>query len=321
MLTHSKKVAIFVVLATLGLMTAGSLLTVAACLLWNGWIAQTEPKPASGLSELPSSKLTSATNLLDRPDYDQFRVGRPISEVLEAVQWRGNLEMMVAHRGQNVTVINYGIRGGPYSSSGHSVLAIFTDDKFAKFVEWPRWPDLPIRPGDFTALIRCAEQEEIQLTELDRKLELEEKAQPTKSYDPFLTALAIRLEPQLKDMMEQATRDNARIRDQFNATRLRLGMTQKEVSAVFRAKPLDAGTIDSRSFEVYGSTAYIGLTRDLDYSNVLVLYRDDRLEGVYSGSCVPGGQDGLDSLRRPVQFGGIAIQYFTGLPPLPVKDK
>jgi hypothetical protein len=133
-----------------------------------------------------------------------------------------------------------------------------------------------------------------------------------KHYDPFLTAFAeahLQVRPAAITAREER---NASLRDQFNAARLKLGMTRAEVAAVLRARPLDSGKVETGAFEIYGATVSLGIWSPLHYHNIVALYRGDRLTGIYSGSFAQGGRDGFDRLRNPC---GELRESLTGLPP------
>jgi hypothetical protein len=90
---------------------------------------------------------------------------------------------------------------------------------------------------------------------------------------------------------------NAALRDRFNASRLKLGMSVSEVESVLAAKPIEAGAIKSGFFQLYGSTQSLDVMPALHYSNILVVFRQDKVSGIYSGSMAPGGKHGIERMH------------------------
>lgn len=65
-------------------------------------------------------------------------------------------------------------------------------------------------------------------------------------------------------------------------------MTDPEVEATLKAKPIDSGEVEAGSFKIYGSTERFDIAYD-HYSNILVLLKEGRVIGIYSGELVHGG--------------------------------
>lgn len=256
------------------------------------------------------AELTSANYLLTPEDYDEFRPGRPKDEILKALQWWGNFEEATEYKGKSVSAISYGLFGGPFSDRGIAIWAIFVDDKFEKFVRWPEWDDGPlkIKIGDHRMLIRAVESEPVNIAAL--KKEMEASPAPPSETDPGLTAAWLLLRETVGKQIEQQTekeyKKNAELRDRFNASRLKIGMTGREVETVLGEKPITSGQVEAGSYKIYGSTEYVGVDSYLHYSNILVVFQQGRLSGIYSGALVPGGKEGLRQMR----------EWFTDLPPL-----
>ena len=145
------------------------------------------------------TELPSAHYCLDPGDFKAFRPGRLKTDILKDVQWRGDLEEATEYKGKSVSAIIYGLLGGPYSH-GDVVWAVFVDDKFEKFVQWPKREVevvvdkngerhshvKPIKIGDFRHLIRAVESEPINITDFEK--ELERTANSTPSHIPRLNS-------------------------------------------------------------------------------------------------------------------------------------
>jgi thiol-disulfide isomerase/thioredoxin len=69
------------------------------------------------------------------------------------------------------------------------------------------------------------------------------------------------------------------------------------VTKGINAKPLRSGEVKAGSFKVYGSAESFDITAYLHYSNVLVLFREGKVAGIYSGWDIPGGEEGLRRIR------------------------
>jgi hypothetical protein len=242
-------------------------------------------------------RYASADCLLSPKDYETFRPGRSKDDILKDVQWRGNFEMATEYKGKIVSAISFGLFGGPFSSDGgDSVWAIFADDKFQKFVRWPVWGDEPIKVGDFRRLIRAVESEPVSLSDLEQ--EAKARPAPPRQTDFGLTLAWLALRPAIEAARKNAVKRNAELRDQFNASRLCIGMTEAEVQSVLRAKPIETGDVEAGAFKFYGSTESLDVLPYLHYSNILVLFREGKVRGIYSGCLVPGGEQGLQQLRK-----------------------
>jgi hypothetical protein len=246
-----------------------------------------------GAANETPAEVNSASSLLDPSDYNTFRPGRPKADVLNDVQWRGNFEFASEIDEQRVEAISYGLLGGPLSERGTSILAIFIDDKFEKFVPWPTG-DAKIKIGDFGILARAVESKSVAASDLEK----EAAARPaTRTHvDPGLTALWHRHQGKIKAARAPALKRNVELRDQFNAARLELGMTVEDVESVIKSKPFQSGKVHAGDLRIYGTAESLDIPNDLHYSNILVLFRDNKVIGIYSGGLVPGG-DGLQKMR------------------------
>jgi hypothetical protein len=249
------------------------------------------------------TELQSASSLIDPPDYGKFRPGRAMDEILKDVQWRGNFVMETEYKGQVVAAIRFGVSGGPYNSGGDEIWAIFADDKFVKFVRTPEWPttwDKRIEIGDFSWLNRAVDAVAVSIADFDKEL----KANPAPSHvDPAMTIVAQAFLKPLEAKHQGEVKKNRPLRDQFNAARLRIGMSESDVESVFKSNALMSGKAREGLFKVYGSNELFDLNRDLHFSNVLVLFRRGMVYGIYAGGLVPIGEEGL----RRVNDGFISL--------------
>jgi hypothetical protein len=150
--------------------------------------------------------------------------------------------------------------------------------------------------GDFAILKRALAAPPLDIY----KLEEERRALPDRSGRPNLglTAAFLASRAALEARQSQALARNAVLRDQFNAARLKLGMSPEDVSATFRVEPLSTGHVQAGEYRLYGSTESLNLTNDIHYANVLVLFEHDRVIGIYSGGLVPGGQQGITEMKK-----------------------
>jgi hypothetical protein len=97
---------------------------------------------------------------------------------------------------------------------------------------------------------------------------------------------------------------NAELRDQFNASRLSIGMTKSKVESVLRAKPIALANRGDTTFELFGSRESFNIVGSLHFSNILVVLRDGKVTGLYSGESAPGGEQGMRAMR----------EWFRGMP-------
>ena len=246
------------------------------------------------------TKRTSAHYCLKAGDIEKFRPGRSKSDILNDTQWRGDFEAAAEYQGDSVSAIYYGLFGGPRRAGGSSVYAIFIDDKFEKFVQWPGWDKQelvetvddygqrrshpkPIKTGNFRCLIRLVESAPVSIADLEK----ERKEKPAPSHiDYGLTIVCILLWPVflvifLRSVIGRYHKRNAALRDQFNAPRLKIGMTESDVESVLRAKPLESGKIDAGSYKIYGSNELLDIDDLLHFSNVLVVFKEEKVTGIY----------------------------------------
>ena len=117
-------------------------------------------------------------------------------------------------------------------------------------------------------------------------------APPPSQVDPGLTAAYLLMRtiglapgpgppPSEKDYLR-----NAELRDQFNAARLNIGMTEVEVEAVVKAKPLESGKVEAGLYRIYGSNESINVEFWLRAPHILVVFREGKATAI---SSIPGG--------------------------------
>ena len=265
------------------------------------------------------SSMNSANWYLGVGDLDEFQAGRSKSALLRDVQWRGWLYMAAEYKGKTVSEIMYSLLSDdPSRHTGVSAYAIFVDDKFVKFVKPP--PVLPgdqeivgysksgapfsrpkpLKAGDDRFLIRAMDSEAVSIADL--KKELESTTPPPKEHiDPGLTAAfllmrAFGLVPgpgpaaSEKDYLR-----NAELRDQFNAARLDIGMTEAEVEIALKAKPLESGKVEAGPYKIYGSNEWFDLDMWLQFSNILVIFREGKAVAI---SSIPARYDWRRELAK-----------------------
>ena len=258
---------------------------------------QTRGRDKSNLSKKLSS-LNSAHQGLLVADLDQFRPGRPKGDILTDVNWRGHFYMAAEHRGKTVCATIYELSpAGPNDKGGVWVWAIFVDDTFVKFVKEPA--TLPgdmetvdhrgtpwsrpkaFKAGDTRFLIRAVDGNAV--TSADLKKEVESLPAPREQHvDPGLAAAylllrAIGAAPGPDPLAtEKDYLRNAELRDQFNAARLKIGMTQPEVETVLKARPLESGKVEAGPYSIYGSNESFNIDTWLHFSNILVIFREEK---------------------------------------------
>ena len=127
---------------------------------------------------------------------------------------------------------------------------------------------------------------------------------PPEHIDPGLTAaylgfkasgLAPSPPPAEKD--PEKLRKNIALRDQFNAARLNIGMTEAEVEAMLKAKPLESGKVAAGNYSIYGSGVWFGVSDWRCFSlylNILVVFRDGKAIAISSIKSGPDWRRNLD---------------------------
>jgi hypothetical protein len=263
------------------------------------------------------AKLDSASHYLTIGDLDKFQPGRSKSGILKDVQWRGEFNMATEYKGKVVSAIIFElVPDDSRSKGGVWIWAIFVDDKFVKFVEPP--PSLPgdmevvnvhgtpwsrVKPltaGDNRFLVRALDGKPVLAAELTKEVK-SLAAPPHRRIDPGLTVAYLLLRAMGAapapdaPASEQDYLKNAALRDQFNAARLDIGMTEREVGATLKAQSLESGQVGAGSYRIYGSNESFNINDWLHFSNVLVVSRDGKAIVI---SSVPAGYNWRQKLRK-----------------------
>jgi hypothetical protein len=145
--------------------------------------------------------------------------------------------------------------------------------------------------------MRAASSEPVNIPDLEKEYNARPpviESEKVSEGDPALTLIFTIFGSWLLFPSEETYKVNAELRDQFNASRLEIGMTQREVETVLRAKPIESGEVERGSYKIYGSDkSFQAFIFELRYLNILVLYRDGKVVGIYSGEKVKGERSGL----------------------------
>ena len=261
----------------------------------------------TGLSEKLSA-LNSATYCLLATDLDAFRPRRTKEDILKDLKWRGAYYTASEVDGKAVSAIVYEVLSDDPNCGGMWVWGIFIDNRFVKFVKPP--PSLPedkevvnvdgnprtraklLKAGDARFLIRGMNAKPVSISDL--KKEVKSLTATPEHIDPGLTVVylgfkAMGLSPAAgPPTTEKDYLRNAALRDQYNAARLSIGMTEAEVEAMLKAKPLESGTVDAGKYQIYGSNESFNINAWLHFSNILVIYRDGKAIAIES---VPARDD------------------------------
>jgi hypothetical protein len=254
-------------------------------------------------------KMPSANYYLTLGDLKYFQPGRIKDDILNDIQWRGKFWIACKHEDKTIcAILFFIIPDDPnITDDGELVWAVFIDNKFEKFVSggWGESEKVPYRgttrtrpkpiklgEGDLSLLIQLMNREPLNLSDLEKKVKAI-KAPPSQ-VDPGLTIAYLLLKSQgltPKSANENDYKKNAELRDQFNASRLKIGMTEAEVEKVLKAKPFEIGKVDAGTYEIYGSNESFNINAALLFSNILILFKEGK-------ACIIYGTDPGDSWRH-----------------------
>jgi hypothetical protein len=242
--------------------------------------------------------LDSAHGYLAIADLDKFQPGRSRSDILKDLHWRADSVEMADCKGRALCAITYGLLSDGQQRDECKVFlhALFVNNKFVKFIDWlPNVEEVPyhgttrsiskrVRVGDCSWLSRAVEAKPMTIENLRKKAN---QPSPKQSPDIGLTIAWLLLRPALRTQSKEPPsvddyKRNAALRDQFNAARLELGMTELQVESVFKAKPLEQGKVDAGSYKIYGSNEVFNIDHLLIFSNVLVGFREGKVTAVSS---------------------------------------
>jgi hypothetical protein len=135
-------------------------------------------------------------------------------------------------------------------------------------------------------LIAAAEAEAVDPKTLDK--EVKERADSPSRVDPGLTAVWLVLGGAIDARTEGELKENIELRHRYNAARIKIGMTQSEVERILGRESLESGEFDSGSYKLYGSAKTFDIPKPLHFTNVLVLYQDGTVQGIFSSGWVQG---------------------------------
>lgn len=256
---------------------------------------------AVSMNELATklAKLDSANEYLTVADLDKFRPGRSKSDILKDVRWRAGYVTAGDCNGKSISLISYTLLAdGPEDRRSESLLAVFAGDKFEKFIRWlPYSGPKPMKAGDCCGWLTLAmKSEAVTIAELKKEVK---SITPTPEHvDPGLTAAYLAMRalglapgPEAPASEKEYLR-NAALRDQFNTARLNIGMTEPEVEAVLKAKPLESGKVEAGLYKIYGSNESFDISSISGtwrhFSNVLVVFRGGKVIAIQD---LPAGYD------------------------------
>lgn len=240
-----------------------------------------------------------------------FVPGRARLDILKDIDWIGNLEVGGTVDGHKCVLIAFGVYGGPFAA-GRLLWAVFFDDKFVKWVDPIEFAfaDESIKFGDFRPLKDAMAAKPFDVVGLKLKVESLKQEQGLQNHRgqgnlglTVVFAALTWLGPSKAE--HKSDRENTELRNRFNASKLELGMSSKEVQHVLKAKPLQLGEYDGGDWQLFGSDIDLSNVNEYyRYANILVLFTDGKLIGIYSGSYAHGGEYGIRWLRESVIFDG-----------------
>lgn len=267
-------------------------------------------QPAKAMNEISEREWPSAHYFLSVSGAKEFREGRPKIDILADINWVGNFQMAGPRNDGSACVISYDLFSkGVGSEGGEVVFAVFVNDRFVEFVKWypaemdhvpygktTRSVPKPIDIGDVRWLNRAVEAKAVRIAELEK--EFTARPPVPDQIDPGLTIAYLLLRatgkaPGPDDLGDYKT--NAQLRNQFNAARLAIGMSEVEVEEVFKAKPLETFQVEAGSVSIYGSGEQVDVDFVIAYSNVLVLFKQGKASAIYA---IEGGPDWRTNARQ-----------------------
>jgi hypothetical protein len=202
----------------------------------------------------------SIHDLLSVREFEKFRAGDEMSTILKDLCWRGNLVEAADRDGKRIYLISFRLfTDNAKGLSGESALAVFVNERFEKFVSDPPGPTPKRAVGEFPLISHAMRSEAVTLAQFVKKADSR-----STQVDPGLTFTWLLLSPLVKagqlartaELKEQYAK-NTQLRDQYNASRLKIGMNQEDVQRLFKAKPFEIGTANGLAFEFYGSQVHL----------------------------------------------------------------
>jgi hypothetical protein len=251
-----------------------------------------EKKLFSAEKEL--KKLLSVSSYITFGDFEKFKKGTSLSEIMDAMSWRGHFRSTLRYNESTITTIYFNLLadGQKPAECDTTLVAVFVGDKFEKFVEWIG--EEPLRVDDCSWEKKVIAADAVTLDQLKSK----KKIQPnnTKQVDVGLTITWLILSKAIPSATQKDYEANSELRDQFNGARIKLGMSQEEVKKIFKASPIESGKLGSDEYAIYGSDKrFIIADAWIHFSNILVIYRDGKAEVVRSA---PNGDNWREELSR-----------------------
>jgi hypothetical protein len=258
-----------------------------------------------------NSELSSSHYFLSADDISAFKEGKSKSDILKQINWLGNPLMAGRCDEGDAWIISYDLfSSGPNSEGGEVVYAVFVNGKFVKFIKWfaaerivvpygesKRTAPKPIKIGDVNWLARAVGSKAVAISALEREF----RARPSipRQVDPGLTIAYLLLRatgnaPGPDSNLSEYT-INAKLRDQFNAARLDIGISEFDVEALLNAKPIETFQAKAGKVKVYGSDIAAHVNMLVAYSNVLILFKEGKADAIYT---IDGGPDWRESVRE-----------------------
>lgn len=266
------------------------------------------PADYRALGEFPHLFLErpSAYDILNLDDLRHFQEGVEFNLIMKMINWRGNFAYSATFGNEAVTAIEfrYAVED-PEGLRGPIILAVFNDYKFVKFTEYPARSDESLICFSELRKVHAAPAvSPIEVWERDTK-EFKRLVESAAS-EPGIEIQSMILRPILRAVMQKSGKDSASLtdykrnvdlRDQLNASRLRLGMADREIMAVLKCdQPLEIGQIEGMKYEIYGSSdEFSKLSSYIHYQNVLIIYDNKEAIGIYG---IPGGSRGIDQMHE-----------------------
>ena len=278
------------------------------------------PNPVAGAAEKNADLKPARFYYLSADEAAGFRPGQKLEDCLRRVQWRGEFGQAGIIGQGSATAIAYQLfSDDPDGEGSEAVYAIFLDDRFVKFVRWLPPETIvvqreggnfgrpkPIEVGNLDHLRRLVDGDAIDLDTLQE--EVAARPATPSQIDPGLTLAWIILEAAtpgelVRGPSKEDYKRNDELRDQFNAARLKIGMSPAEVREVFKNEPLEKGDVKAGHYEIFGSNESLSDIKSWHrFSNVLVLYSDGKATAIYA----VGAGDGWRS---------VVGDWFSDLPP------
>jgi hypothetical protein len=262
------------------------------------------PSEADRIKELEAER-PSLHGWLSMVDVARFRAGRSKSDILHDLHWRVGSVHGAEVKGRRFMVVDYSLVADVQDvQRGKRVHAVFVDGRFERLVaSQSAVTGNPLKMSEYAAwLDRLINTEGFKVGHL-RKTTGPGTA-PQDAVEIGLTIAWLLRQPMTKNhnASEEEYRWNAALRDQFNAARLDLGMSQQEVEDTLKVRPkivkgvreygpLASGKLEAGDCKVYGSTVSFPISREFHYSHVVVIFRQGKAVSIFSFPADTLGRD------------------------------